>query len=434
MTVPNTGINRIDSLLLNQTWTGSVSQGATVNYAFGEPSAGARALQVETNLSQIDPLFAAAITSAMNVWSSYALINFNRVLTNAPLLIARTDTGLGAGNAGVTYLDEGVSRLYEVEVIIGEEYGAASEVVRGNYGYFTILHELGHVLGLDHPFESDVRLPTAEDTWDATIMSYTEGTFANLDNLPTTPMLYDIAAMQYLYGANRTTFAGNDRHTLIDGQLPSTLWDGGGNDTLDANASAVPVVLNLSEGLSAVNRLGSTDLWLAFGSNIENAFGGSGNDSLTGNALGNILNSGAGNDIISGLEGSDTLQGNQGNDNIGGGLGNDFIRGGQGADTIRGGQGSDTIYGDRGVDLLTGAAGNDLFVFDFPEAVNNVITDFTRGEDRLQFTTSLFANTDAVLAASRTSGADTIITFFSGGSITLQSISSPLTSSDILIG
>lgn len=434
MTITNTGINRIDSLLLNQSWTGGVSQGATINYTFGEPSTGARALQVETNLSQIDPQFAAAVTSAMNVWSSYALVNFNRVFTDAPLLIGRTDTGLGAGNAGVTYLDDAVTRLTEVEIIIGEQYGATSETVRGQYGYFTILHELGHALGLDHPFEGDLKLPTAEDTWDATIMSYTEGTFANLDNLPVTPMLYDIAAMQYLYGANRTTFAGNDRHVLSDGKLPSTLWDGGGNDTLDASASAVPVVLNLGEGLSAVNRLGSTDLWLAFGSNIENALGGTGSDLLTGNTLSNVMNAGAGNDTVSGLEGSDTLQGNQGNDNIGGGLGNDLIRGGQGADTIRGGQGSDTIYGDRGVDVLSGLAGNDLFVFDFPEAVNNVITDFTRGEDRLQFTTNLFANTDAVLAASRISGADTIITFFSGGSMTLQSVSTPLSSSDILIG
>jgi len=434
MAIPNTGINRIDSLLLNQSWSGGVTQPAAITYAFAEPSSGARALQVETNLHQIDPQFSAAVTSAMNVWSSYALINFNQVSTTAPLLIARTDTGLGADNAGVTYLNQDGARLTEVEAIIGEEYGATSEMVRGKYGYFTILHELGHALGLDHPFEGEVQLPVAEDTWDATIMSYTEGTYANLDNLPTTPMLYDIAAMQYLYGVNRATFAGNDRHTLSDGQLPSALWDGGGNDTLDASASAGAVTINLGEGLSAVNRLGSTELWLAFGSNIENALGGSANDSLTGNTLSNNLSANSGNDLISGLEGSDTLQGNQGNDNIGGGIGNDFIRGGQGADTIRGGQGSDTIYGDRGTDVLSGLAGNDIFVFDFPEAVNNVITDFTRGEDSLQFTSNLFANTDAVLAASRISGADTIITFFSGGSIILQSISSPLTSSDILIG
>jgi Ca2+-binding RTX toxin-like protein len=128
------------------------------------------------------------------------------------------------------------------------------------------------------------------------------------------------------------------------------------------------------------------------------------------------------------------LQGNQGSDSINGDSGNDFIRGGRGADTIVAGQGNDTIYGDRGTDVLTGGAGNDLFVFDFPELVNNVITDFTRGQDQLQFTTNLFATTDAVLAASRISGADTIVTFFSGGSITLQSVSSPLTASDIFIG
>ena len=82
------------------------------------------------------------------------------------------------------------------------------------------------------------------------------------------------------------------------------------------------------------------------GTTIENATGGSGNDTLTGNAAANSLSGGNGNDTLSGLAGNDSLNGGNGND------------------TLVGGDGDDTLTGVAGNDALDGGAGNDSFVFD----------------------------------------------------------------------
>lgn len=71
---------------------------------------------------------------------------------------------------------------------------------------------------------------------------------------------------------------------------------------------------------------------IANGVIIENASGGSGNDTIYGNSSSNRLDGGNGNDKIYGGEGGDTIIG---------GAGNDLIEGGGGADLIDGGLGTD---------------------------------------------------------------------------------------------
>src|SRR4030095_9731793 len=79
----------------------------------------------------------------------------------------------------------------------------------------TLIHEIGHGLGLKHPFDSPVVggggnvVPSGDEraTTKYTVMAYDDypGSFAahaSANFMPTTPMLLDIAAMQYLYGAN----------------------------------------------------------------------------------------------------------------------------------------------------------------------------------------------------------------------------------------
>ena len=72
------------------------------------------------------------------------------------------------------------------------------------YGFATLLHEIGHTLGLKHPFEGSRKLPSDLDKTNYTIMSYTddENAYYNKDYIiSSSPMVLDISAIQYLYGA-----------------------------------------------------------------------------------------------------------------------------------------------------------------------------------------------------------------------------------------
>jgi len=92
---------------------------------------------------------------------------------------------------------------------------------------------------------------------------------------------------------------------------------GGGTDTLDFSSVTDAVTVNLSSATTVLG--GNTNRVLnvaaagqaAF---IENVFGGSGDDVLTGNAVSNILSGGGGNDTISGSDGQDLLIGGVGVD------------------------------------------------------------------------------------------------------------------------
>ncbi len=194
------------------------------------------------------------------------------------------------------------------------------------------------------------------------------------------------------------------------------------------------VSVNLATGV-ATDGWGNTDRL----SNIEGAFGTSGNDTLIGNGADNIFSGGAGVDIIRGaggwdvadfwwddvitgavvnlgrangqvrndgfgnvetLSGIEELWGTYRADNFTGNAANNSFYGDQGNDTISGGGGNDTINGGAGRDRLTGGAGADVFVFDSWDGSNpfgDTITDFVSGTDRLNFVTSDFDGMDGVL-------------------------------------
>lgn len=67
----------------------------------------------------------------------------------------------------------------------------------GSVGFEVLLHEVGHALGLKHPFEGEVRLPATEDNTQLTLMSYTRAGGPHADYAP-----YDVAALRFLYGGD----------------------------------------------------------------------------------------------------------------------------------------------------------------------------------------------------------------------------------------
>ena len=265
----------------------------------------------------------------------------------------------------------------------------------GGYAFATVLHEVGHGLGLGHPFGSGglngQPFPGVVEAIDLghdgqnngiyTIMSYRDHSQFWAPDPPTSdlgwgyagsPMGLDIAALQHVYGANPTANAGHDTYTLPavegDGTYWRAIWDTGGTDIIrhsgpaaaNIDLRAAPLTGPDAGGyLSRVQDVAG-GFTIAHGVTIEFAEGGDGNDTITGNAAGNE---------IAGRGGHDTINGFGGDDLIEGGAGDDWMNGGAGRDTLSGGLGNDTYLVDSLHDSLHEGAGG---------GIDTVITTVTR--------------------------------------------------------
>lgn len=193
----------------------------------------------------------------------------------------------------------------------------------GDYSALTMIHELSHALGLKHPFShvdasGDVGegpyLPAQEENTQWTVESYT----ARTEDYYLRLSPFDIAALQYVYGPSKAR-TSNDTYTL---RTDSTnfIWDGAGTDTVDGSAIAQSICLNLEPGywgyIGTQSSLISTagQITVNFGTTIENANGGSGDDRITGNGSSNGLCGNGGNDVLCGGAGNDVIDGGSGTD------------------------------------------------------------------------------------------------------------------------
>jgi Ca2+-binding RTX toxin-like protein len=233
--------------------------------------------------------------------------------------------------------------------------GAA--VTPGSYEYMTIIHEVGHALGLKHSFdtgESGVALPPEYDHYQWSLMSYSahEGAGLNVwaDFYPTTMMYLDLVALEKMYGpAENANLGGTEYVYRQGGRYWETISDSGGIDTIVYDATTQGCVIDLSNGeFSQMGRPihfsdGTTTretICIGPSTVIENATGGGGGDRLIGNGVRNFL------------------IGNGGNDQLTGNAGADDLNGGGGRDRLLGGSGSDTLWWSAG-DLYDGGTHND---------------------------------------------------------------------------
>lgn len=188
-----------------------------------------------------------------------------------------------------------------------------TEFAPGSAGRSVIAHELLHSLGLDHPHEGPT-LDAALDNERYTIMSYETVVFRDADGevrYVDAPRSLDIQALQWIYGANLSTGAGDDVYAFTGDELRS-IWDAGGVDTFSAAGAPADagVLIDLRPGAlssfpDAKRMAGGVSI--APGVEIENAVGSAGDDVLIGNALANRLEGGGGFDVFEPMGGADRV-------------------------------------------------------------------------------------------------------------------------------
>jgi hypothetical protein len=252
--------------------------------------------------------------------------------------------------AGYSYYPNNFFEL-GMDVFIANGYSRPvfSSELNTNYDYEVLVHEIGHALGLKHPFEANganiATLTTHEDNTRNTAMSYNE----DVVTFDGTLRPLDWMALTKFYGV-KSTYKAEDHTYEFSSSGGIFILDGGGIDTITAYDTPYDATIDLRPG--AHSHLGTksnyitsaNQLTISHGSNIENVITGSGDDIVIGTDLDNLIATGGGADTIFAGGGADTIKSGSGADQI------DLSESVQFRDTLT----LDTSSVDFGIDTIYG--------------------------------------------------------------------------------
>lgn len=254
---------------------------------------------------------------------------------NVDITESANTSGLCSWQTSYSHQNDGTLVAYEAEAWIyldNKEWGSQnSNLTAGSEGYETLLHEIGHMLGLKHPFEGSTQLPGSLDSTVNTLMSYESvgGPYSTFNQ-------FDVAALNWLYGGDglggalgmNSTSGGrylqgtNSADTLTGTSADDTLRGDGGNDIINGGAGTDTAVLNGTRASYTVAQPTSGTVTLSGGSDgldtytsIEHFRFSDGTVSLSA-LFGTTIGGTSGRDLLVATDGNNAIDGGAGIDTV----------------------------------------------------------------------------------------------------------------------